>query len=456
MHNIVILGTGMAGFGAAHRLHAEGITPVMYDKNAYYGGHTASFRYDTGFLYDLGPHISFTKDLRIQDLLADSVHQQYQALQVNLNNYWHGYWPQHPVQLHLHGLPEETVIKIIADFVEERQHLERPVKNYADWLLSSFGRTFAESFAMQYTRKYHLTTAENMSTDWLGPRIYRPTLEEILRGALSPSAPQVHYITHFRYPRNGGFVSYLQKFVPMGNLKLNHELMAIDPRARRLTFSNGVVAEYENIISSVPLPDLIGMIRGVPRDVREASRLLACSTCVLVNVGLNRQELSNAHITYFYDEDICFTRLSYPHMLSATNAPPGTGSIQAEVYFSEKYKPITGSPEDCIAPVIKDLRRCGLLRDADRILSTRAVLLRYANVIFDLDRDAALKTVHGYLDDIGIAYCGRYGDWGYMWTDESFKSGENAATKVLSRPQATTRSDPATVRAEPQPETCTS
>ena len=60
------------------------------------------------------------------------------------------------------------------------------------------------------------------------------------------------------------------------------------------------------------------------------------------------------------------------------------------------------------------------------------MLLRYANVIFDLDRAAALKTVHGYLDDIGIAYCGRYGDWGYMWTDESFKSGERAAEKALS------------------------
>ncbi len=60
-------------------------------------------------------------------------------------------------------------------------------------------------------------------------------------------------------------------------------------------------------------------------------------------------------------------------------------------------------------------------------------LLPYANIIFDLDRTAALKTVHGYLDDIGVAYCGRYGDWGYMWTDESFKSGELAAEKAISQ-----------------------
>ena len=73
MPNIIVLGSGMAGFGAAYRLHAEGITPVMYDKNNYHGGHTASFRYDSGFLFDVGPHISFTKDPRIQDLFADSV-----------------------------------------------------------------------------------------------------------------------------------------------------------------------------------------------------------------------------------------------------------------------------------------------------------------------------------------------------------------------------------------------
>lgn len=42
MSNVVVLGTEMAGFGAAYRLREEGITPVMYDKNAHYGGHTMS------------------------------------------------------------------------------------------------------------------------------------------------------------------------------------------------------------------------------------------------------------------------------------------------------------------------------------------------------------------------------------------------------------------------------
>jgi protoporphyrinogen oxidase len=430
--NIVVLGTGMAGFGAAYRLSAEGITPVMYDKNSYCGGHTASFRYETGFLFDVGPHISFTKDPRIQELFAESVDQKYETVQINLNNYWRGHWPIHPVQLHLHGLPNDLVVKVITDFVEERSAPDRPVRNYADWLLASFGRTFAESFPMQYTRKYHTTPAENMSTDWLGPRIYRPSLEEVLQGALSASSPHKHYITHFRYPSAGGFFSYLKKFVPLGNIRLNHQLTSIDVRRRELVFDNEHRTSYDALVSSVPLPDVMRMITDAPQDVVDASRRLACSTCVLVNIGVNRADLSNAHMTYFYDEDICFTRLGFPHMLSADNAPPGAGNIQAEVYFSEKYRPFTGSVEDWIEPVITDLRRCGIVREDDQILSRKAMFLRYANVIFDLERAAALKRVHAYLDDVGIAYCGRYGDWGYMWTDESFKSGELAAERALT------------------------
>ena len=146
MPNVVILGSGMGGFGAAYKLHQEGITPTMYDKNGYHGGHTASFRHDSGFIFDLGPHISFTKDPRMQDLFADSVDQMYETMQVNLNNYWRGYWPQHPVQQHLHGLPQDVIVKVISDFVEEEKRPDRPINNYGDWLLASFGRSFAELF----------------------------------------------------------------------------------------------------------------------------------------------------------------------------------------------------------------------------------------------------------------------------------------------------------------------
>jgi protoporphyrinogen oxidase len=222
-------------------------------------------------------------------------------------------------------------------------------------------------------------------------------------------------------------------FMKQADLRADHELIEIVPKRKELRFQNGNVASYDHLVSSVPLPDLIKMISGVPADVLEASQKLACSTAIIVSVGVNRADLIDAHWTYFYDRDYFFTRLSTPHLQSPHNVPPGCGSIQAECYYSAKYRPLDRKPEDCIEPVIKDLKRCGILREEDKILFTHSMCIPYANVIFDLDRAGAVKTVHGYLDDIGVAYCGRYGDWAYIWTDESFMSGEKAAQKVLDR-----------------------
>lgn len=434
MSDIVVIGSGMAGFGAAMRLHQEGIRPVLYDKNPYFGGHTASFRDETGFLFDLGPHISFTKDERIQKLLASHVDDKYEAVQVKLDNLWRGLRLTHPVQLHLNGLPHDLIVEVITDFVKEHDAGERPIANYEEWLVASYGRKFATLFPMTYGRKYHTTDARNMSTDWLGPRMYRPSLEELLRGALAPWAPQVHYITNFRYPTHGGFISYLRPLPEIADLRLRQKVVAIDPKQKRVTFEGGKSVGYSALISSIALPDLIPMITGVPQDVGAAAGRLACTTCVLVNVGVDREDLSPSQITYVYDEDICFTRLSFPHMLSTTNAPPGCGSIQAEVYFSKKYRPLDRPPESLVKDVIRDLRRCGILQESDEIRHHGFKVVEHANVIFDLERAEAVRTVHGYLDDIGIHYCGRYGDWGYMWTDESFVSGERAAENVCSGP----------------------
>jgi protoporphyrinogen oxidase len=428
---VAVLGAGMAGFGAAHRFHEEGRTAILYEQRSFHGGHTASRSYDGGWLFDEGPHISFTKDERMQKLFAESAAGDVRTFAAKVNNYWRGYWVKHPAQCNLYGLPPELVTRVIADFVDVQRADEPDVRTYADWLVASFGRTFAETFPMEYGLKYHTTPAENMSTDWIGPRLYRASLEEVLLGALTPTTPDVHYITEFRYPAEGGFASFLRGFVAEADLRLEHRLVGIDYRAKTLTFANGVVEPYDGVVSSIPLPELIPMIAGVPAEVVEAAERLACTEAVVVNLGIARDDLIDAHWTYFYDPDILVSRLSTPHLQSPNNVPEGYGSLQAECYFSSKYQPRDRAPEDCIATVVSDLERCGILRGDDEILFRGALHVPYANIIFDLERADALAVVHGYLDEVGIRYCGRYGEWAHTWTDESFMSGEEAAQRIL-------------------------
>lgn len=428
---IAILGAGMAGFGAAHRLHEAGLPTTLYEQRNYHGGHTASHVFAEGFTFDEGPHISFTKDRRLQELFAESVGGEFAALQTNVNNYWKGHWVKHPAQTNLYGLPVDLVVAIVKDFVAVHSKPPAEHRNYADWLIATYGETFARTFPMEYAVKYHTTTADNMGLDWIGPRMYQPSLEEVLRGALAPGAPEVHYISHFRYPRRGGFVQFLNRFKAETEIRTDHRLVRLDPVRRELTFANGRVEPYTHLVSSIPLPEIVPMISGAPAHVREAAGRLACSELVVVNLGFAKPEITDATWTYFYDRDFFLTRLSTPHLQSRNNVPPGCCSVQAECYFSSKYRPLDRRPEDCIAPVIADLQRCGLIAGEHEVIFRNVMHIKYANVIFDLENAAATKTVHGYLDEVGVHYCGRYGDWAYIWTDESFKSGERAATSVI-------------------------
>jgi protoporphyrinogen oxidase len=430
-YGIVIIGAGMAGFGAAYRLSQAGVRPNIFDERAQGGGHTSTYRFDDGFIFDDGPHISFTEDSRFQELLAASVGQAFERIRAYVNNYWRGHWIKHPAHANLYGLPSELIIKCIKELVEANSKgPPSSIDNYQDWLVAGYGPTFANTFPGQYTKKYHSTEAQNLTTDWLGPRLYRGDLEVVLRGALEPETPNLHYIDKFRYPTKGGFVSYLNKFVPLADQHFGRRAVEIDMKEKTVRFESGETIVFKHLITSAPLPRLLPIIKNAPGAVVEAAVKLAVTKTVIVNIGLRRPDIGQAHWTYFYDADICFARLSFPHLLSPNTVPPGCGSIQAEIYFSDKYKPLTVAPEALIEPVIQDLRKCGLVKDDDEI-AHKSAWVTSGNVIFDHDRPVSLPKVHAYLSELGIRYCGRYGDWGYMWTDESFFSGERAAQDVL-------------------------
>jgi protoporphyrinogen oxidase len=431
---IIIIGCGMSGLGAAHQLRENGLESKIFDKQPYFGGQTASFTKD-GWTFDIGPHISFSKDDTIKALLADGVDGKFLEIKAGVNNYWQGHWIKHPAQVNLHGLPSDLVTTIIIEFIEasKKNTDKSKIKTFKEWLYASFGETFAETFPMKYGIKFHTVHADKMSIEWLGPRLYQPKMKEIVYGAVSPQSPDVHYISDFRYPEEGGYVSFLQKFKQKSDISLNSKVIAINPEDKKVTFEDGKVVNYEHLISSMPLPVIIPMIKGVPNNVLKASQELTCSNCVLVNIGIDRADILDAVWTYFYDEDIIFTRLNFPHVQSPNNVPEGCGSIQAEIYFSDKYKPLEQKPEEFVDRTIADLRKCGLIKENDKILYKETRHIEYANVIFDLDTKKNTKIVHDYLDEKDIEYCGRYGEWAYIWTDQSFRSGMNAGKKVLRK-----------------------
>ena len=63
--------------------------------------------------------------------------------------------------------------------------------------------------------------------------------------------------------------------------------------------------------------------------------------------------------------------------------------------------PSTGKLEECIEPVIADLKRCNILEDSDASSSRTQFHIKYANVIFDLEFDAGVDKIADQFDHPG-------------------------------------------------------
>lgn len=437
---VTIIGAGMAGLAASDRLRQLGIQAHVYEARSVWGGHTHSDNRD-GFVFDEGPHVSFTKDDAVRALFTAGA-VDVEEFRARITNAFRGSWIPHPAQCHLHGQDPDLIARCIVDFVNA-QKSPPPIANYADWCVASFGQTFAETFPFSYTRKYWTVEASEMSTDWVGARIYPPKLEDVVRGALMPvSGEGFHYLSTFRYPSQGGYQSFMRSMYHPESISCDKRVAKLDLSAKRVSFYDGSSANYDALISTMPLPDLIrAIVPGqAPKEVRDAAEKLLCSSLVLVDVAVRRSDLSDAHWFYVYDEDISFARGHYPHMLAPKNAPPGCGSIQLEVYHS-KHRPLPCRAPELPQRVVRELVALKILRSESEVLWARHREIQYANVIFDHARAGALAILLPWLKSVGILLAGRYGEWNYAWTDDAVKSGwaaaEAAAALGAERPGST-------------------
>ena len=92
-----------------------------------------------------------------------------------------------------------------------------------------FGSAFAEEFPFAYTRKYWTVEADQMTTDWVGSRMYPPSLSDVVRGAIEPEqSGDFHYLSSFRYPAHGGYQSFLRHLVHEDLIRCGMKVIRLD------------------------------------------------------------------------------------------------------------------------------------------------------------------------------------------------------------------------------------
>ena len=429
---VIVLGAGLAGLSAAHHL---GGRCTVYEKEGHVGGHSRS-KAVGGFVFDEGAHVFFGKGECAQRFVWDPLAGEFLTHRAEIwNNYGETRYGRYPVQANAHALPPELATRCVLDFMRATQQPTGEVRTYEEWCRASFGETFANEFMLRYARKIWTVEPAELNVEWLGTqvggRISRPSLEQVVRGAIDPNPQNINYLTEFSYPRTGGFgriADPLASGVP--DIRLNCGVEMICAAKRRIAFTDGTERDYEAAISTIPLPTLVRLTADAPNEVRAAADLLQWNAVRCVNLGVARPDVGPGHWAYFYDEQIPFFRISFPSKFAPANAPAGCSSVSSEIAYSRR-KPL--DDHDLVDRVIVALRDTGVLTAEDDIVFRDQIDIPYAYVIFDHNRTESLRTIHGWMESVGLFPCGRFGEWGYHWSFEAIESGKRVAERLLQQ-----------------------
>src|ERR671927_217573 len=93
MDSITILGGGIAGIAVSY--HVGHDQCVVFEADNRYGGHIYS-EVENGFVWDDGPHVSFTKSEYVLQTWAEAVGGEYEEVPAAVTDYYQGHWIDHP------------------------------------------------------------------------------------------------------------------------------------------------------------------------------------------------------------------------------------------------------------------------------------------------------------------------------------------------------------------------
>ena len=413
--DVIILGAGVAGLGASLKARELGKESIIFEASSRAGGLLDNFQIQ-GFRFDNAVHLSFATEPQVRAIFDKTDYFTHPAVALSFEE---NRWLKHPVQNNLYPLPAFEKVELIKSFLN-RPNLRDD--SYESWLRHQYGDMISERYPIRYTRKYWGTPAAQLSTTWIGDRMRRAELSEILYGSFTYETPNTYYTQEMRYPKKGGYRSFIEGLIESANIQYDSKVIGIDVLNKIVELSNGQKFNYQTLISSIPLPELSYIAKDIPLEVFEASKLLVATSIDLVSVGFNKV-LTKDLWFYIYDEDIYASRAYSPSIKSSDNAPEGCSSLQFEIYsrgVNSKY-----SKADIIENVIYALKKMKIAMGNDLIF-THLKHLRYGNVIFDRGMEKNRDLIRSYFLNNGVKTVGRFGEWDYLWSNQSFLSGYKA------------------------------
>ena len=425
---ILIIGAGLAGLSTAYHLGNRSYHVMEKEKEA--GGLCRSYEKD-GFTFDMTGHLLHFRKAEIKALVERLLPQGLERHTRRSFIYSHRTYTEYPFQVNTYGLPPEVVRDCLVGFIATVTHPTTTAaeeRSFKDWILDNLGEGMARHFMVPFNEKLWQVPLDELTSDWVSWLIPKPELRDVVNGALGIKDKAFGYNASFLYPARRGIRTLPEAFLPaVKAITFGNELIELETQRRRATFQDGQSLDYETLVSTIPIPELVRRCTDLPKMIRDAAAGLRYVSVYSVNLGVSRERISDKHWVYFPEPEFPFYRAGFPMNFSPALGPSGCSSLYVEI----SHQPTCHmSPEALFKQVRRGLERAGILRIQDDIAVADVRDIRYAYVLFDKHRARALPAILQELERRGIYSIGRYGRWEHTSMEDAIDQGKGMGEKL--------------------------
>jgi protoporphyrinogen oxidase len=410
-----ILGGGISAIALAAHLDAD---VDILEKSARTGGLCGTIVED-GFTFDAaGPHIMFSKNKEVLNLmisvLGDNVHQNRRE-----NRIWFkGNLVKYPFENDLAALPKEDNFDCIYGYIVNPRAGETPT-SLAQWSYATFGAGISEKYFIPYNRKIWNYDPEKIGLEFVS-RIPKPPMEDVLKSSIGIATEGYLHQLFYSYPTVGGFEAIVHAFEQRVRGEV-HTSWPVANVARegdgwRVTSESGEERWYQELVSTIPIHELLKVWPEAPAETREAASRLRYNSLVNVCIGSSTDPGHNYTALYVPDPEIVFHRLSFPKAFGEQCVPPGGSSIMAEITTNEGDGIWEMTDDALIERAIADVVKIGFV-DPETIVYKRVVRFLYGYPVYDLDYRANVTAMRESVAATGLRLLGRFAQFDYINSD---------------------------------------
>lgn len=429
---VIILGAGLSGISLAYFFQGcEAIDNIeIIEKDDSIGGLCRSIRKDS-YTYDIGPHILFSKDKEMLELMLDVLDEKNDLKRSNQIIY-KGRYVQYPFENDLSKLPDDDRNYCVTSFRNNPYRSYKP-KNMLQFFLKTFGEGITNTYLRSYNEKIWKYDPSFMDTQMV-ERIPQPTDEEIMRSARGETVDGYVHQLYFHFPKTGGIESVVRGFEKrLGDkcrIVLNHPVNKVRKKNGKYLIEAGREEhEGDMVISTIPIQELTAAYSNVPENIKNAVDDLRYNS-ILIAFVKTEKDLSGENFAFMNPEkEVIFHRISKMDFLGDEYHKDGATYMVEITYRTGDYTDSL-SDQEITKRIKTGMVYLGFAEKAEDISMINITRHQYAYVIYDLNHKSNMDKIRDYYAGEKIYLNGRFGNFEYWNMDKVLREAKTMAEQI--------------------------